>query len=325
MPLFDTTTIDVEQVRQLAHDHWGVELGECLKASQNHTFLAKKGTTEKFVLRVTPDPENKRYDTIKLEVALLNYLYENKLPVCQAVQSSITSCAVVRSDPLILCLVTFATGEPIVFTDWKWMTDREIVVGLGRWFANLHKLTRRFAQEQPELAAHARLWTTLHEGVLSGVPVDERDRQVESDPEHFGIIHGDVNPSNYYWDPAVGMPCMFDWDQLQRCWFLYDLSAPVWGAIMLERTGSPIDRSPVPQANSKLYTDWLLEGYESNGGLAVDREALQRMVIIRRELYRRFCRAAVLELPADHPMAGFCRFIVEFFDKEEKQASSQTE
>lgn len=76
---------------------------------------------------------------------------------------------------MILCLFTYATGEPIVFTDWTWMTNRETVVGLGKWYAHLHKLMRRFVQEQPTLAAHARLWITLHEGVLAEVQVDERD------------------------------------------------------------------------------------------------------------------------------------------------------
>jgi Ser/Thr protein kinase RdoA (MazF antagonist) len=324
MPLFETIPVDIEQVRQLAQENWGVEVGECLKVSQNHTFLANKGTTERFVLRVTPDPNNKRFDSTVLEVALLDYLYENKLPVCRAIQSSVTSSAIVRSSSLILCLFTFATGEPIVFTDWTWMTNREVVVGLGRWFALLHKLTRRFVQEQPELAAHARHWTTLHEGVLAGVQVDERDNITASDPAHFGVIHGDVNPSNYYWDFAVGMPCMFDWDQLQRSWFLYDLSASIWTVVMLERAGSPIDLQTVPQANSELYTTWLLEGYESDeGSVATDRAALQRMLMIRRELYKRFCRQALPELPAEHPMAKFCKLVTDFFDKEDLETSSQ--
>ncbi len=324
MPLFQTIPIDIEQVRQLARDHWNVEVGDSLKVSQNHTFLANKGTTERFVLRVTPDPDNNRFDSTELEVALLEYLHDNKLPVCQPVKSSVTSSAAVRSGSLILCLFTFATGEPVVFTDWTWMTNREMVVGLGRWFACLHKLTRRFVQEQPALAARARHWTTLHDGVLAEVPVDERDTKTASDPAHFGLIHGDVNPSNYYWDSTITMPCMFDWDQLQQSWFLYDLSASIWCVVMLHRAGSPIDRSPVPQANSELFTTWLLEGYESDGEGVVDRAALHRMVMIRRELYVRFCRRAVLELPPEHPMADFCQFMVNFFEKEDKEASSHS-
>ena len=323
MPLFETLPIDLDEVRQLARDHWNVELGVCLKASQNHTFVAENKESERFIVRVTPDPKNERLASTELEVALLQYLHDHQLPVCRSIPSCLTSSCVVRSGPLIVCLFDYASGEPVIYTEWKWMTDRRIVVALGRWFARLHELTRHFVEEQPELAAGARHWTTLHEGVLAQVPVDEHDRLTSLDRSHFGLIHGDVNPSNYFWNEKIEMPSMFDWDQLQQSWFLYDLSAPIWGVISLERNGSPIDRSPVPQANSQLYTTWLLEGYESeNKGQLVDRLALQRMVLIRRELYRRFCRLAVLELPPEHPMAIFCKCVNDFFDKEEKQSSA---
>lgn len=121
------------------------------------------------------------------------------------------------------------------------MSNREIVVGLGRWFARLHKLTQRFAEEHSQLASQARLWSTVHDGVLAEVPIDEQDRRTTSDPKHFGLIHGDVIASNYYWDSTIDMPCIFDWDELQQAWFLYDLSAPIWSVISCERYGSTID------------------------------------------------------------------------------------
>ncbi len=248
---------------------------------------------------------------------MLEYLHKHNLPINYPTRSSKTNTASVHSNGLILCLFSYATGEPVVYTEWKWMLRKEIVVGLGHWFALLHKLSRQFVKEFPVLASHARHWTTLHDGVLAGVPVDERDQLTVTDPQYFGIIHGDVNPSNYFWDASVGMPCMFDWDQLQQSWFLYDLSTPIWGVVTLEKAGSPIDRTAVPEANSKQYTDWLVEGYEANGGLKVDREALHRMVMIRRQLYVRFCRKAVLELAPDHPIFDFCKFMADFFDKEE--------
>lgn len=322
MPLFETIPIDTDEVRRLCHEHWGVHLGDCLKVSQNHTFVAKNDAQERFIVRVTPDPSNTRFNSIQLEIAVLDFLHANELPACRAIPSTLASTAIVRNGDLIICLFTFASGESLNYTEWTWMTKRDIVHGLGRWLARLHQLTRRFVQERPDLAVYARHWTTLHEGVLAEVPVDERDRKTESDSSHFGLIHGDVNASNYYWDSSIGLPFMFDWDQLQRSWFLYDLSAPIWGVMMLEKAGSPFDRSPVPEANSERYTNWLIEGYESDGDRTlVDRSALDRMVMIRRELYRRFCRKALLELSADHPMAQFCKHVAEFFDKEESMNS----
>lgn len=150
---------------------------------------------------------------------------------------------------------------------------------------------------------------------------DPADENTSSDLSFFGIIHGDVNPSNFHWDAVRDCVCMFDWDQLQRCWFLYDVAQPIWGVVMLAGAGSPADRKPVPQADVELYTNWLLEGYEAAGSGKVDRAALQRMVDLRRELYSRFCRRAVLELDPDSFMGQFCRYIVQWLDS---AASSTT-
>ncbi|KYQ91295.1 hypothetical protein DLAC_08235 [Tieghemostelium lacteum] len=323
MPLFETIEINKDKVAQLAKENWGIELGDVIKASQNHTFLAKKGE-QKFILRVTPDPKGIREKCTELEMSLLEYLYENKLPVSPPVRSILNNSPmlVVKDDnnPLIMCLFHFATGEPVVYTEWKWLETKEIVVGLGQWYAKLHQLIRKFQVEFPEICKSARMWDTLHDSILKGVEIDPLDQAVVTDPNQFMIIHGDVNPSNYFWDSSLKMPSMFDWDQLQRAWYLYDLSSCIWGVVTLKKAGSPIDRSPVPQADPDLYTNWLLEGYESIPGIEkVDRAALERMVLIRRQLYLRFCKKALDELPSDHPMADFCRFMTNFFENEDKE------
>eukprot|EP01132_Coremiostelium_polycephalum_P008543 gene8543-10504_t len=318
MPLFETINIDIEKLRSPVKEHWGVDIDTCLKSSQNHTYLAKKGDT-KYILRITPDPRLERIDCTELELGLLEYLDDNKLPVSRPIRSSVTGKSLVKIDDTILCLFNFATGEPVVYQDWKWMTTKEIVVGLGKWFGNLHKLSRQFTKDHPELASKARLWDTLHDSVLAGTPIDEKDQSKVSDQNQFGIIHGDVNPSNYFWDSSLGMPSMFDWDQVQLSWYLYDLSSPIWGVVSIEKSGSPLTGLPVPEANSKQYIDWLLEGYEPTLGEKVDRDSLDRMVLIRRELYKRFCKRAVIELPPSHPMHAFCKMVNEKFEKEEQE------
>ena len=110
--------------------------------------------------------------------------------------------------------------------------------------------------------------------------------------------------------------CVFDWDQIQLGWFLYDLAQPLWGVIMLAVGGNPLDsgKTRVPEADPKRYEEWLVEAYEKEMGEKVDRTALGRMVDLRKELYSRFCHQALAELPPDSPMAQFCSFVVSFFD-----------
>lgn len=319
MPLFETLPVDENEVRDMVKEHWSLDLGTCLKASQNHTFLAtRESDGTKFIIRVTPDPHCTKHDIIALEVALLDFLHSNNLPVCRAIPTqNLPYQKLIRSKSShMIVAFEFALGDPVNFVEWRWLTEREHVVGLGRWFAQLHTLTKRFAVEHPQHYAHARKWTELHDGILADVPVDKQDLESISDPSRFGLTHGDVNVSNYFWNSSTGMPHMFDWDQLQLSWFLYDLSAPIWTVITVHRGGNPIDNSPVPQADEVQFTEWLLAGYKEGGGGEVDRVALQRMIGLRRQLYKRFCSRAITELPADSPMAKFCVFMNTWLDKE---------
>lgn len=314
--LFETIPVDEEEIRAIVLDYWTVKLGNCIKSSQNHTYLAYgESENDRFVVRVTPDPEQSRSSSVRVELALLDYLRKNNLPVCCAIASKKTGEKLVRIGTLIITLFEFATGEPVVLTEWRFLTDKAMVTGLGKWLGQFHVLTRQFAKENPDLVANAREWTELHDGVLAAIPVSDVDQKLRSDPSRYGLIHGDVNMSNFYWNTALGLPCMFDWDQAQRAWFEYDISSPIWTVVMLHGAGSPIDHSPVPQANVEEYTNRILEGYEEIVGYKVDREMLARMIEIRRQFYRRFCLRAVQELPADHPMGLFCKYIVDWLDK----------
>jgi Ser/Thr protein kinase RdoA (MazF antagonist) len=319
MPLFDKTPVEEDVVRRVVKEHFDIDLGANVKASQNYTYIATQGTGEsaaKFVVRVTPDPTNSRVRDIALELELIDYVQQHGLPVCSAILSKVTNEKIVRDGPLTFCVFNFATGEPVVYQDWKWFTDKTLVVGQGKWLGKFHNLSKQFAKEHASLLVNARQWTELHDGVLKGVPVHPDDEKTRSDPNKYGLIHGDVNPSNYFWIPELGVPCMFDWDQAQLCWFLYDISSPIWGVITLEGTGSPMDMMPVPEANSEQFTNWLLEGYESiSESGPVDRDALARMIKIRRELYWRFCSKALAETTEDSAMGKFCRVMVNWLEK----------
>lgn len=279
-----------------------------------------------FIVRVTPDAGGLRTPSIQFEVELLEYLESTPhpsgpLPLCPPLRSRLTHAAVVREDPITVVAFPFAQGEPVVYPEWKWLVEKERVVGLGRWMGRFHLASQRLARERPEFASRARRYDELHEGVLAGVEISEEDQRMEGDPLLFGVAHGDVNPSNYHWVPELGLPCMFDWDQAQRSWFGYDLAQPIWGVVSLEKSGNPLDpnHGKVPEADSRRYTEWLLEGYEGETKTKVDRDHLHRMVLLRRQLYLRFCTRAVTELEPDSFMGKFCQFVVDSLTKDEEK------
>jgi len=313
MPLFETLPIDQGEVELVVLEHWSLKLGKCLKASQNHTFLATSSSGDgapNFIIRVTPDPAGGRRDSLEVEVALLDFLSLHDLPVCTSVPTrSSPSQKYIRTETaLFIVAFEYALGEPVDLLEWRWL-ERESAEVLGRWYAQFHHLSKLFAVEHPSLYSRARKWTELHDSILADAPIHQADMESSSDPNCYGVIHGDVNASNFFWDSDRGGPHMFDWDQAQISWFLYDLSSPIFTVVTVSEGGNPIDKTPVPQASVSQYTDWLVSGYESGGGGLVDRSALQRMVDLRRLSCKRFCKRAVTELPPDSPIAQFCQFM----------------
>ncbi|PRP87263.1 hypothetical protein PROFUN_01525 [Planoprotostelium fungivorum] len=323
MPLFETISVDENHIRDLVDKHYGLKLGTLLKSSQNNTYLATKsedGTETKFIVRATPDPKNERLPAIQLEIALLNDLYSQGLTVCPPIKNHASQYHVVSdtpTGPLIVVVFQHALGSPVDFLSWRWLHEKKFAVSLGRWMAKFHQLSRQFCQKNPQLLKDARPWTALHDGVLKEVPVTEEDQKLSQSPQSYGLIHGDVNVSNFFFDEDTDTVHMFDWDQLQTCWYGYDLSAPIWTSVACKEGGNPLDSTQaVPNCDPQVYTDWFLEGYEENGE-KMDREHLKRMIGLRRQLYKRFSARAMIELPEDHPMAAFCRHMDSWLGKEE--------
>jgi Ser/Thr protein kinase RdoA (MazF antagonist) len=80
------------------------------------------------------------------------------------------------------------------------------------------------------------------------------------------VLHGDLNCSNFFYERKENVLYVFDTDQVQRGFYLWDLSQAVFTSYMLEHAGMPISGTPVPEANSKEFQSWIVEGYESVAG-----------------------------------------------------------
>jgi len=322
MSLFDAVNVDEATVKSLLTEHFpDLELLTTIKKSQNHTYLAKERRSDtKFIVRATPDNTGgTRIPFMETESKFLQFLDEKGLSVCPPLCSWKTGDVIIShrspkpagDDNLILLSVfRYARGEPVDIFSWKWMTEKEYAVRLGRWLGQFHTLSREFTRLHP--AVPLRSWRDLHQGIFRDIVMDPRDEATAADPTYFGLIHGDVNISNFFDSPDLGV-CMFDWDQAQGSWFLYDLSSPIWTVISFQKGGNPIDKSiPVPAQDANVYAEWILEGYEH----PVNREALQRMVTLRRQLYVLFCNRAMKELAEDHPMYSFCAHMASWLNKE---------
>lgn len=327
MPLFIKTVVNEDELREHLKTHWNVELGAKIRDSQNQTFKGTQssgGTSTDIAVRVTPNPNGERTKLIDLEMSVLDFLAAKSLPVCPAIPALGSGALQVQMGELSVSVFVWAKGELLDFVDAHWMTHEEKVVGVGRWIGKLHSLLDEYEDTHPELASYTRNWDELHEGVLKGISIDERDAKVEKEkpsttkPRPYGLIHGDINPTNYFWLADIELPNMFDWDQLQRAWRVYDLTAIIWTVITLQRAGSPVTMAPVPEADEEKFTNLIVSGYEAETQTKVDRAELARMVAIRRLLYVIFCKRALAELEPGSFMYKFCDFMNKWLSSEDK-------
>jgi Ser/Thr protein kinase RdoA (MazF antagonist) len=222
---------------------------------------------------------------------------------------------------LIIVVSEWARGEPIDFMSYKWMTERDIVIAWGQWLARFHAVSKRFSTEHPSIARNIQCWDEMHHSILKGSELHHDDVAVMDDIEHYGVLHGDLNISNFFYIPgadgsAGGTLSVFDWDQVQQGWYLWDVAQSELTAYMLAEAGSVVDGSPVPQANPQQFEAWMVEGYESVAGKgSVDRARLGRMVTLRKRFYQKFCTTAKAQgdVPAD--MAHFINYVIAWFEK----------
>ena len=113
-----------------------------------------------------------------------------------------------------------------------------------------------------------------------------------------------------------GTLSVFDWDQTQQGWFLWDVAQSELAVYMLHEAGSLIDGSTVELANPAQFEEWMVEGYESIAGAnTVNRARLARMVTLRKHFYEKFCRTAVEQGDIPKDMEYFINYVAKWFEK----------
>lgn len=78
------------------------------------------------------------------------------------------------------------------------MSDKELIQAWGRWFAQLHQSSKRFSEKYPEIASNVQRWDQIHEKIMKDAPIHEDDKSIIGNPDHYGIIHGDLNTTNFH-------------------------------------------------------------------------------------------------------------------------------
>jgi len=263
----------------------------------------------------TPDLEGNQHKRIELEVELLKCLHDHHLPVCRSMATHLSSTALDSHSFISLHCCVWIYHRRSSEHDWMEVDDGEHT---GGWTWKMVCTASFTHQELPNGASSplsackevdwAAWWSACYWSTL--------DMERCSDPEHFGLIYGDVNLSNYFWNSTNGLPHMFDWDQMQLAGSSTTSLPPSGRWSQSPRVGIPSIIHPCLRQTwiSTRNGYWVDMRWKVKG--RVDRAALQRMVDVHRQLYKRFCKRVITELPEDSPIAQFCRFMNSWLDKE---------
>ena len=84
------------------------------------------------------------------------------------------------------------------------------------------------------MAQRIQNWDKVHCGILEGTKLHPEDLAVINDPQHFGVIHRDLNCSNIHYYDEGDCLSVFDTDQVQRGFYLFDVAQAIVVMPMLE-------------------------------------------------------------------------------------------
>jgi Ser/Thr protein kinase RdoA (MazF antagonist) len=321
MPLFESYPIDSAIIARVVSEHFSIKLGDVVKASQNHTFSGEfESDGSRFAVRVTPDPYHSEslYQRIRDEVQFLTFLEASGLEgVCSPVKSLRTDELCVRESSVIVVVTRWAPGALINFLDYSsWLRIDEIPFNWGAWMGRFHNASAEFSKRHAEVVARVQKWDEIHQGMLKGFDIVEEDRLALIDSAACGVLHGDLNISNFHY--LSGRLFVFDWDQIQTGWWEMDIAQACITPFTLHEGGAVITGEPVPQAEEPLkFVHTFVSGYNSTCKRPADWDRLLRMINLRRSFYFLFAERALREegdtIPAG--MRVFLDYVQAWADK----------
>ncbi|HVZ39860.1 MAG TPA: phosphotransferase [Candidatus Kapabacteria bacterium] len=249
----------VADLAALAAERWGC--GDCALehiADSGNSVWRVAGDGGQWILRLT-NPDYRSLEENQAEVTYIRHLDACGVRAAQPVPSESgrwvenVSC---DGAMLYASLFDYAPGELVLRDSNLWGED--FVRAWGHALGAMHAASRRFG-----LAAGGR-WEWDREVFFAKartlIPSGETDvleeleelmaqtRRLARTPDNFGMVHGDVAPQNFRYDPALGIT-MFDFGNCCYHWYASDVAVSL----------SVLRMRPLEERNR--HRSWLLAGY----------------------------------------------------------------
>ena len=218
----------------------------------------------RYVLRVSHDL-HRTSDMIQGELEWVNHLANGGVPAARAVPSQrgnlVEAIAAQDGSHFTAASFEWARGSHVSQEDW----NGGLIVKLGQIVGRMHALTTHF---EPSDARFRRLdWDAEHPASFAERYLPAAETKVVAkfndltaylhtlpqEKDSYGLIHTDVHRGNFFVDD--GAITLFDFDDSQYAWFVYDIAMALFYAI----SHNCVTPELVEQASS--FIKQFMEGY----------------------------------------------------------------
>ncbi|WP_243129191.1 phosphotransferase [Hathewaya massiliensis] len=234
--------MDTDKLKKIITNFYGIyEPFDCkfIRRSFNDHYLIQT-KNHKYILRVYLNNKYYIYDKndFKFELDLLSFLASKNVPVSSSLRNKeglFLSEFLYNKEKRFIAMFSFAEGEQI-----NTSLDSNLALCFGENIANLHKVSNEFKSK------HYRYKIDLNYLIIEPIEMlkqycskhkfeslnffmpyakylyrELQELPVNSDA--YGIIHGDLNPSNIHLD-YKGNLTIFDFDHCAYGWRIHDLA-----------------------------------------------------------------------------------------------------
>jgi len=299
---------------------WG--FSECsfklIRQSENDTYEVTTvyPTQDKFILRLTPSLHRTK-EAIQAELDFIESLGHSTIfKVCRPVSSSGLFIQEVQpyDDNKLYFAVLFehAQGE-LARTNWNGLLDEQIVRAMGRTMAEMHNITSKKSSAYcgsvwKEIERNIPTGSETHCGATDINKIKKRADQGDLDSKAlvgfyfsqvhpflercgepttntYGIIHGDINVSNFF--ALRDTLYVFDFDEVQMNWFGSDIAVVLRASRYFDETGL------VEGFNGDRFRKTFLDAYKESSEVMLNTGHLEDDMLNGFYLYREFYYASL--------------------------------
>ena len=221
-----------ERIFAEAKTRYGIHLNNIrlLDGFESFIYEYKKGNKE-YILRISHS-SRRTSSMIAGEIDWLNYLADHGVCAARAVPSEHDNLVeVLGEDHEYFSVVSFekAVGNPPQEHDW----DEALSLKIGRLLGKMHALTKHYtpghsSYKRPEWYEETEDWaerflppseTTV---IRKFQELHDYLHTLPQEKESYGLIHTDVHRGNFFVED--GNITLFDFDDCQYSWFVYDIA-----------------------------------------------------------------------------------------------------